>query len=134
MKTYFLLIALCLTLSGCGNMTPSMARPLAAAATAAAIQYAVPPAQRVEVARNTVAASQVYTEFSGGHVPTPSQLNTALERVLPNNPSKALTQAGIISIYTAYYPRFQNAIPATQFDWLTNILLGTGDGAAPFLP
>jgi hypothetical protein len=135
MKTALCLFtAFALSFTGCSNTPPEAIRPLAAAATAATIQYAVPQRQRIQVARNTVIASALYERYSAGNIPTPAQFQLVLVDVLPNNESKPITMAGLVSLYSAYYPRFQGGVPQLQLDYLTNFLLGTRDGASPFVP
>lgn len=130
-----LLIASGFLLQGCASGPgPQAIRPLVAAATAATIQYAIPKEKKAEVAKNTVAAGNLYDKFSSGHVPTPDQFKLALDTYLPNNPSKVLTETSLLSLYSAYYPQFKDKIPQLQLDYLTNFLLGARDGATPFIP
>lgn len=132
MKTILALITCAALFTSCAQ-GPTAIRPLVAAGTAATLQYVIKPAQRGEVARNTVAVGNLYDKFSAGHVPTPDQFRLALDQYLPNNPSKMLTETGLATLYAAYYPRFQNAVPQLQFDYLTNFLLGARDGASAFV-
>lgn len=132
----FLTISLAIaaiSFNGCANGPPPEAiRPFVAAGVAATIQYGIPKEKKTEVAQNTVAVGNLYEKFSGGQVPTPDQFKLALDTYLPNNPSKILTETGLISLYSAYYPKFKDKLPQVQLDYLTNFLLGAKDGALPF--
>lgn len=129
-----LIVLSSLALTSCSDLPPGAVRPLVAAATGAAIQYAkVTPAKRGEIARTTVAVGNLYDRFSAGHVPTPAQFHLAMEDYLPDNPSKPVVEIGLDALYSTWYPRFSNKIPQIQFDYLTNFLLGAKDGALPFV-
>ncbi len=133
MKQLAFTILLCFLFTSCGSMTPATMRPLVAAGTSAAIQYAAKPPQRAQVAQEVVAVGNLYDKFSAGHVPNPAQFHLALEQYLPENQSKAITIVGIDALYAGWYPYFADKIPQIQFDYLTNFLLGARDGAQPFV-
>lgn len=113
-------------------MTPGRVGTVAALGTGLALQYAVPKDKQVSVARGIVKASDLYTTFSNGSVPTPAQFQLALHNYLPENNTKALTELTLAQIYAENYQYFKDREPTVQLAYATSLLLGARSGASSF--
>lgn len=134
------LIALCLCLQGCAGIdikqyeTPANARIGTALICTNVINFAVAPADRADIARDLYAAASVFNQFSAGHVPTPAELQAAIQLVTPNHADEWITlTTNICGIWSAIYPSIQgNGALAMQY--LQAIAAGCQDAASSFLP
>lgn len=140
MKTILsLFTALCLVSCAGINIkqyeTPANARTATALICTNVINFAIAPAaDRADVARDLYAAASVFNQFSAGHIPTPEELQAAIQLVTPNHADEWITlTTNICGIWAAIYPSISgNSTLALQY--LQAIATGCQDGARSFLP
>lgn len=114
--------------------TPANARIGTALICTNVINLTVDVADRPDVARDLYAVATVFHQFTGGHIPTPAELQAAIKLVTPKNANEwaTLTQ-NIAAIWSAIYPQVQGN-PRLALDYLEAISAGCSDSASAFLP
>lgn len=135
MKKLSIILTLAVLISGCAIFeNPVSRRVVIAGAVSSAIRWGVPVEKQAEVARQITAASQIYNSLAGPEgIPTVDQFTSALDKYLPNDPSKPLAETALIAIYSGYYPEISKKAPKEQLAWLSDFLVAASTGAAPFL-
>jgi hypothetical protein len=130
----YLLIPIVALLTSCAVLqNPALNQVVIAGAVSAALQR-VPEVQRAKVANNINTASELYNALAGPDgVPSVEQFAAALDVYLPDDPSKPLASAALISLYSAYYQQIADHSPKDQLALLGAFLAGAKAGALPYM-
>lgn len=132
------ILCLCLGFSSCATVqqyeTPANARIATSLICTNVINFAVEPADRADVAADLYAVATVFNQFSAGHVPTPAELQAAMQLVAPKHADEWVTLTTDISaIWAAVYPNVHGN-SHLALEYLAAISLGCQDAASAFLP